>query len=787
MANSHDRSIEAQLEALAPDFPKWEVVKDMVDQLISLTLNLRQSGHPGGSRSKVHAFIATLLSGAMRWDIRHPEKRFGDRFILVGGHAVPLIYCTLAVLNEAMRIKYEQTKDRRYLIPGGPERVLAPQDLVTLRRNKGLSGHAEMEGKTLFLKFNTGPSGHGSPAAAGEALALKYAGAPGVRVFAFEGEGGLTTGVTHETINSAYGLGLDNLYYMVDWNDYGIDDHPVSRVVYGTPEDWFGSHGWRVYGTENGMDWESVTRVLLEMTMGENPDQRPTAGWVKTRKGRDYLVYDNKSHGAPHSPMNCELFWRTVQPFADKYGVVFEGCGQGAPASESAQVEQTLRNIDVVLSVLRRDQELVDYLANRLVELGEQVPQEVPTLRFKPERNPLKDPVLYDYERYPADVYVAPGTKVANRAALAKFGAWINAYCHEHYGRPLFLAASADLAGSTNIAGFGHGYGDFQGYGAYDREKNPTGVVLPQEITELANAGIMTGLVAVNLAEDPEAEFSGFFGACSTYGSFSYLKYGPFRLFSQMAQDCQLKLGKVIWVVGHSGPETADDSRTHFGIFAPGVTQLFPDGQIVNLHPWEYNEVPVVLGAALKLDVPIIALHLTRPPIEVPNREALGIPSHFAAARGAYVMRPYKEGLPRMGTVIVQGTSTTAGMVKILPELDKRDLNVKVVAAISPELFKLQPQDYQDEVLSAADRLDAMAVTNGARRLMHDWLDNKVAEAYTVSSDWDNRWRTGGTVDELLEEARVSPGWILKGIERFVAERSQRLATIRKALEGAEG
>ena len=49
-----------------------------------------------------------------------------------------------------------------------------------------------MAGKTLFLKFNTGPSGHGSPAAAGEALALKRAGAGGVKVFAFEGEGGLT-------------------------------------------------------------------------------------------------------------------------------------------------------------------------------------------------------------------------------------------------------------------------------------------------------------------------------------------------------------------------------------------------------------------------------------------------------------------------------------------------------------------------------------------------------------------------------------------------------------------
>ena len=53
-----------------------------------------------------------------------------------------------------------------------------------------------MEGKTLFLKFNTGPSGHGSPPAAGEAMALKRAGADGVKVFAVEGEGGLTAGAT---------------------------------------------------------------------------------------------------------------------------------------------------------------------------------------------------------------------------------------------------------------------------------------------------------------------------------------------------------------------------------------------------------------------------------------------------------------------------------------------------------------------------------------------------------------------------------------------------------------
>ena len=47
-------------------FQYWEITKDLIDQCIDIMLNLSQSGHPGGSRSKVHAMVATLLSGAMR-------------------------------------------------------------------------------------------------------------------------------------------------------------------------------------------------------------------------------------------------------------------------------------------------------------------------------------------------------------------------------------------------------------------------------------------------------------------------------------------------------------------------------------------------------------------------------------------------------------------------------------------------------------------------------------------------------------------------------------------------
>jgi transketolase len=91
------------------------------------------------------------------------------------------------------------------------------------------------------------------------------------------------------------------------------------------------------------------------------------------------------------------------------------------------------------------------------------------------------------------------------------------------------------------------------------------------------------------------------------------------RLFSQLGAGLPAQSRQGDLVAGHSGPETAEDSRTHFGIYEPGVGQLFPDGHVINLHPWEHNEVPVMLAAALATDVPIVMLNLTRPAIAVPD------------------------------------------------------------------------------------------------------------------------------------------------------------------------
>lgn len=816
-AGSSDE-VERLFAAAKADFGRYEIVKDLVDECIDLALDYRQSGHPGGSRSKVHMLLALLLSGAMRWDVRRPWLRFGDRFVLSAGHTVPLVYATLAVLNEALRARYERTGDPRFAFPEDGRFALTWEHLLGLRHRGGLPGHAEMAGRSLFLKANTGPSGHGMPFAAGEALALKLAGAEDVKVFVFEGEGGLTPGAAHETKNSAWGLGLSNLVFLVDWNDFGIDERPASAVVHGTPVDWFEPYGWRVTGTEDGMEWGPVTRAVLGAARGGNPAAAPSMAWFRTRKGRGYGKYDAASHGTPHKQHSPE-FWAVRREFTARYGVTYRGMDEPATGDAAALASEANANFTAALGVLRRDEGLVDWLSDRLLAIGATVPDVVEGFRMDASRtadrpasatsasassapvssasatpaptkpspaSPTTDRKLFDFERYPADMWRAPGDKQPNRAGLAAWGSFVNAVSKRDYGRPLFIACSADLAESTNIAGFAKAFGDLPGFGWFDRKSNPTGALLPTEITEFTNAGMMAGLASVNLAADPFTDFDGFWGATSTYGSFSYLVHGPLRLFSQLAQDCDLRVGKVLYVAGHSGPETAEDSRTHFGIYEPGVMQLFPEGHVIDVHPWEYNEVPVVLAAAFATDVPIVAIHLTRPALEIPDRTALGMPSHFAAARGAYVMRPFREDEPRLGTVFVRGSVTTANLVKLLPELDRRGLNVKVVAAISPQLFARQDDAYRAATVDAADRLDAMVITNGAYKLMRDWADDPIVREYSLSPDWDDRWRTGGTVDEVMEEAHLDSGHILEAIERFVRERADRLNRLGERLASVE-
>ena len=86
----------------------------------------------------------------------------------------------------------------------------------------------------------------------------------------------------------------------------------------------------------------------------------------------------------------------------------------------------------------------------------------------------------------------------------------------------------------------------------------------------------------------------------------------------------------------------------------------------------------------------------------------------------------------------------------------------------------IQPESYRRSVASPAERLNAMIITNGAFKLMREWADGPLAREYSLSSDWDDRWRTGGSVAEVIEEAHLDEPHILAPLERFAAERDER-------------
>ena len=125
--------------------------------------------------------------------------------------------------------------------------------------------------------------------------------------------------------------------------------------------------------------------------------------------------------------------------------------------------------------MLRTNPELTDWLTDRLLEVAATVPDDVDGFNLTDDGAVFKDERLYDAHSYPPEIWKKPGEKQPNRAAYGAWGAYVNAFARKEYGRPLFMGASADLAESTNLAGFGKDFGDMPGWGWYERDSNLDG------------------------------------------------------------------------------------------------------------------------------------------------------------------------------------------------------------------------------------------------------------------------------------------------------------------------
>jgi len=812
-----------------------EDVGFMTCMALSLLGNYAQTGHFGGPLAYTPYNVAIHLAGpslgGLRWDIRRPKHPFSDKFMLAGGHCIPTCYALWMILSQAMERKYKLTGDKRYYVD--PKVAILPIDALGFRRGaapmktilqengleemplfaqakargiKALAGHAESIDVTNDV--NGGPSGVGMASAAGKAAFWDIVGAPGSpKIIAFEGEFAMTEGHAQELKTQALAMKVGKrLRVMLSDNNAGIDDVLMGGVIdrkydgYKLIDQWT-SYGWNVFTVDNGNDYGQVIAALKTMEEWDPEDRRPMIMIGKTIKGYWPSAVDGKipGHGPqlisyPSHPyamkMNSDYFVALAKTFEDHYGVEFQGIRNGAVADTRERLIQFKTNMDVVMSLLDRDG-LGDWLADRLVEIGETVKDDTP-VHFDLKANPFQDDRLR-VANLPTDpqtvtvenrftgaqkqvgivLFRKPGEVAGTRRGISEIIKWMN-YVTDNR----FITLAADLSESINVE---HG----SLWGHYDPETNPAGTRMKAAIQEAGNVSSAIGLVSQSASLDP-AKFSGVWALSGTYGAFTPLMYTPARVFSQQTQDSKFRMGVLHILAGHSGPETAADGRTHFGIFATQVWKLFPRGQTIHLNFWDYNDVAAGYFAAAEIaardpKVGIISIEVARPDFPVADRSKFADTDLKAAAKGFYVIRDFAPG-PRHGYVISQGSSSTVNLVNQLSGLENAGINVKVIAAISEELYDRQPEAYRNSVLPSEAYYDAMVVSTGTRRMWPVKNLGPLTDEYSLTSDWDNQWLTSGLEKEVIEEAHLDPASIYAGIERFAKHHDERIKRQRGVL-----
>jgi len=821
--------------------PAYDPLLDDIGYMTCMTLvllgNYAQTGHLGGPLAYTPYNVAAHLvgpeNGGLRYDYRRPKHPYSDKFMMAAGHSVPTCYALWMIMGEALRRKYQETGDPRYHVD--PHVAMLPVDALGFRRGAGalktllqetnlvdhplfatakgrgiraLSGHAESIDCTNDV--NGGPSGVGIATAAGKAMFWDVAGAPdSPKVIALEGEFALTEGHAQELKTQALALQVGKrLRVMLSNNNAGIDDCLIGGVIaakyegdYDLVNQWT-SYGWNVFTLSNGNDYNEVTAALKAMDEVDPNDRRPIIAIGRTIKGYWPAAADGKLPGygaqlvsfASHPyalKMNSEYFLALAQSFEKHYGVEFEGIRKGPVTDNRERLIQFKTNIDVVMSLLDREG-LGDRLADRLVKIGDTVRDDVKlrisaksdpflddrlrvaALPEAPQKLPIRNAVSGAQKEVSISLFKKPGEVAGARRAISEIVKWMN-YVTD--GR--FFTLAADLSESINVE---HG----SLWGHYSPTDNPLGTRCKAPIQEAGNVSTAIGLVSQSASVDPE-KFAGVWALSGTYGAFTPLMYTPARVWSQQNQDSKFRVGVLHILTAHSGPETAADARTHFGIFAPQVWKLFPRGQVINLSFWDYNDVAPGYFAAAEIAardprVGIITLEVARPDFAVADRSHFADSDLRAAAKGLYVIRDFAPNKPRHGYVIAQGSSSTVNLVKVLPRLEAAGVNVKVIAAISEELFDRQPQAYRDSVLPPEARYDLMVVSTGTRRMWPLRDLGPLTDEYSVTSDFDNCWRTGGLEPDVIAEAHLDPDSIFSGVKRFADERERRIGDQRKMI-----
>ncbi|MBU2036609.1 hypothetical protein KJ866_00135 [Patescibacteria group bacterium] len=683
-----------------------------------------KSGHPGGSSSKTEQFLAMLFSGVLAFDALNPNHPGRDRVVWSAGHCTPLHHAILALIYEALAKSGAKLE----------KEILGfdlPVCLDRFRRCDGPSGH--VESKYPLADASTGSSGHGLSSALALAMLQKSNGLDG-KVFVLSGDAESEEGISYEARNSVISMGGDNIIVSLDWNGFGIDG-PITEVI-ATPylNHWLGL-GWNVIEVD-GHNVLEVATAYKKAREGFG-NSRPTAVVCHTIKGKDYGELENTadSHGkaAPHA----------------EYVDIMKKLGFEIPGVEG----EVGKDVAVILEKLTRDD--VVYILERL-EADKKLIKSEKELAAK-MKTALAGRPMVDY-RYIKRPEVLPPELIFKEGENAPIRKATEAFFKLLMGQSAFFyIGSDDLAKSTLISAAENVYGIVNA-------KNPLGRGFRFGIAE-PNMAMMSCSLTQDILPGGFKAMSVF----STYGVFTSMMGNAVRM-AVINNAVNPKMnGFFIMLAAHDGPETGEDGPTHQGLFWMALFDAYPGIKVYK--PMDANEAVEMLFYAIAKGEPV-ALSVMRPSTPVFKRGpstssgySWEVPAAREATNGAYVFKPFADNGKQKKVLAICGGQSLANALTILPDLEK-DLDVKIVAVTSPELFvdlrRVDPAK-ANEIFSDEDRQNVITIHNGWSGFLDPFILPADYEQRTIEID---KFLKSGPSADVYKLANFDAAGILEQIRK---------------------
>ena len=269
---------------------------------------------------------------------------------------------------------------------------------------------------------------------------------------------------------------------------------------------------------------------------------------------------------------------------------------------------------------------------------------------------------------------------------------------------PSLMGGSADLDPSTYTAL--EGAGDFESperasgdiQGSSGGGWRYAGRNLHFGIREHGMGAILNGM----------AVHGGYIPYGATFLVFSDYMRPPIRLAAMMAQQ-------VVYVFTHDSIGLGEDGTTHQPVEQLANLRAIP--RLVVIRPCDANETAYAWRVAIETHDRPVALILTRQ--DVPTLDRSRYASAAELKRGAYILAEAANGRPE---IILIATGSEVGLIVAAQrELEKRNIQTRLVSMPSWELFDAQAEEYRRSVFPPSLRA-RLAVEAGATQGWHRYV-----------------------------------------------------------------